>query len=187
MPSGDTRASGCLLGRFAGVRWGELKALCTPGSRLTETQLQRLPSRSDQDGHRYSYEARSKGRQLSPGIAAAGRHLYACRSDGRPETDRPDGGRIRIEGSFAPCQGSGEQEARTHGRVGEKRRRSRFDGRRSAGGIRRSWPRPNFHHGAHRETLSRPAPPNRSEEHTSELQSPDHLVCRLLLEKKKTE
>src|SRR5207244_12452787 len=26
--------------------------------------------------------------------------------------------------------------------------------------------------------------PYRSEEHTSELQSPDHLVCRLLLEKK---
>src|SRR5258708_17364219 len=26
----------------------------------------------------------------------------------------------------------------------------------------------------------------RSEEHTSELQSPDHLVCRLLLEKKRT-
>src|SRR5215216_7446491 len=36
-----------------------------------------------------------------------------------------------------------------------------------------------------------PRPPHwsrpwRSEEHTSELQSPDHLVCRLLLEKKKT-
>src|SRR5258708_17785727 len=29
------------------------------------------------------------------------------------------------------------------------------------------------------------ATPRRSEEHTSELQSPDHLVCRLLLEKKK--
>src|SRR5438552_15724029 len=28
-------------------------------------------------------------------------------------------------------------------------------------------------------------PAARSEEHTSELQSPDHLVCRLLLEKKK--
>src|SRR5258708_12791323 len=28
-------------------------------------------------------------------------------------------------------------------------------------------------------------PQLRSEEHTSELQSPDHLVCRLLLEKKK--
>src|SRR5947208_9825366 len=32
--------------------------------------------------------------------------------------------------------------------------------------------------------LGRLAAP-RSEEHTSELQSPDHLVCRLLLEKKK--
>src|SRR5258708_17993623 len=31
---------------------------------------------------------------------------------------------------------------------------------------------------------ARPTRP-RSEEHTSELQSPDHLVCRLLLEKKK--
>src|SRR5258708_30846233 len=30
-----------------------------------------------------------------------------------------------------------------------------------------------------------PARGARSEEHTSELQSPDHLVCRLLLEKKK--
>src|SRR5260364_306965 len=28
---------------------------------------------------------------------------------------------------------------------------------------------------------------HRSEEHTSELQSPDHIVCRLLLEKKKLE
>src|SRR5258708_31834155 len=31
---------------------------------------------------------------------------------------------------------------------------------------------------------SRPPRAARSEEHTSELQSPDHLVCRLLLEKK---
>src|SRR6476660_10132063 len=30
-----------------------------------------------------------------------------------------------------------------------------------------------------------PVGPARSEEHTSELQSPDHLVCRLLLENKK--
>src|SRR6476660_10044084 len=30
-----------------------------------------------------------------------------------------------------------------------------------------------------------PRSARRSEEHTSELQSPDHLVCRLLLEKKK--
>src|SRR5690348_17406498 len=34
--------------------------------------------------------------------------------------------------------------------------------------------------------LRGPSPPaERSEEHTSELQSPVHLVCRLLLEKKK--
>src|SRR5260370_42236547 len=122
MPSGDTRASGCLLVRFAGVRWGESKASCTPDSNLTETQLQRLPSRSDQDGHRYSYEARSKGRQLSSGIAAAGRRVYPCGSDGRSETDRPDGGRIRIEGSFAPCQGSREQEAWADGRAAENGR-----------------------------------------------------------------
>src|SRR5438552_4681669 len=32
---------------------------------------------------------------------------------------------------------------------------------------------------------NRALPDARSEEHTSELQSPDHLVCRLLLEKKK--
>src|SRR5258708_21932398 len=33
--------------------------------------------------------------------------------------------------------------------------------------------------------LAEEIPGGRSEEHTSELQSPDHLVCRLLLEKKK--
>src|SRR6266581_7469886 len=36
-----------------------------------------------------------------------------------------------------------------------------------------------------RAVRARPAQPRRSEEHTSELQSPVHLVCRLLLEKKK--
>src|SRR5258708_1972187 len=39
---------------------------------------------------------------------------------------------------------------------------------------------------ARRRGVARPWEPVRSEEHTSELQSPDHLVCRLLLEKKKT-
>src|SRR5438552_11302202 len=34
---------------------------------------------------------------------------------------------------------------------------------------------------------SQPPASTRSEEHTSELQSPDHLVCRLLLEKKKNQ
>src|SRR5258708_12697082 len=36
------------------------------------------------------------------------------------------------------------------------------------------------------ETSRGSAAAKRSEDHTSELQSPDHLVCRLLLEKKKT-
>src|SRR5437764_11900628 len=35
------------------------------------------------------------------------------------------------------------------------------------------------------KNLNRHAPNDRSEEHTSELQSPMYLVCRLLLEKKK--
>src|SRR5256885_15738152 len=46
----------------------------------------------------------------------------------------------------------------------------------------------------HRATAVRPmslalpvSPMTRSEEHTSELQSPCNLVCRLLLEKKKTD
>src|SRR2546429_5263320 len=46
---------------------------------------------------------------------------------------------------------------------------------RCAAGSRNRWPR----------TSSRPQSSDRSEEHTSELQSRLHLVCRLLLEKKK--
>src|SRR5256885_8271507 len=38
---------------------------------------------------------------------------------------------------------------------------------------------------AHRDVAAQPLPGGRSEEHTSELQSPCNLVCRLLLEKKK--
>src|SRR5690625_6795233 len=36
------------------------------------------------------------------------------------------------------------------------------------------------------QSIKRGRPESRSEEHTSELQSRGHLVCRLLLEKKKT-
>src|SRR5258708_26470638 len=55
----------------------------------------------------------------------------------------------------------------------------------------RPWPvavprRPRSQTGQLPSVASRPpTAPHRSEEHTSELQSPDHLVCRLLLEKKK--
>src|SRR5947208_10267781 len=53
-----------------------------------------------------------------------------------------------------------------------------------------SWPpnrRNRIRRGCRRRRFARlvPAASWRSEEHTSELQSPDHLVCRLLLEKKK--
>src|SRR3712207_8206229 len=44
------------------------------------------------------------------------------------------------------------------------------------------WPRPLPRGGA---TIQIVAPPRRSEEHTSELQSRQYLVCRLLLVKKK--
>src|SRR5689334_24186214 len=40
---------------------------------------------------------------------------------------------------------------------------------------------------AHQGQLLRVSPEARSEEHTSELQSQFHLVCRLLLEKKKVD
>src|SRR5947208_11367399 len=49
-----------------------------------------------------------------------------------------------------------------------------------------SMPRSRAIRRASGDALTRPlALGSRSEEHTSELQSPDHLVCRLLLEKKK--
>src|SRR3712207_7938250 len=48
-------------------------------------------------------------------------------------------------------------------------------------GVDRRDPR-RHHHGRRRRCL---APARRSEEHTSELQSRQYLVCRLLLEKKK--
>src|SRR5690349_23717524 len=56
---------------------------------------------------------------------------------------------------------------------------------------RRQWPRVESRHGAARgllaHVLRRLEIVGRSEEHTSELQSRRDLVCRLLLEKKKTD
>src|SRR5258708_29493928 len=46
---------------------------------------------------------------------------------------------------------------------------------------------PGMEHSTRERCFQTCALPIRSEEHTSELQSPDHLVCRLLLEKKKTQ
>src|SRR2546430_8662418 len=45
---------------------------------------------------------------------------------------------------------------------------------------------PGFAHQVHLVDQKKCGPASRSEEHTSELQSQSNLVCRLLLEKKKT-
>src|SRR6266487_4708971 len=58
--------------------------------------------------------------------------------------------------------------------------------RRRHGQLRRLGHRHVHPHGHTRDRRPRRRLLLRSEEHTSELQSPVHLVCRLLLEKKKT-
>src|SRR3712207_7158718 len=64
-------------------------------------------------------------------------------------------------------------------------RSGRLPGGESAGGAADT--RPNRAEPAAANTRTDPdAQANRSEEHTSELQSRQYLVCRLLLEKKKT-
>src|SRR5437660_3614051 len=63
-------------------------------------------------------------------------------------------------------------------------RSRRGDGEpRPSGGRRRSGRRRSGRR--RRAAVTNPPPIERSEEHTSELQSRGHLVCRLLLEKKK--
>src|SRR3712207_6912221 len=60
--------------------------------------------------------------------------------------------------------------------------------RRRDGPVRRTSPRPRRpfpRRRRNRRGSTRPPPCPRSEEHTSELQSRQYLVCRLLLEKKK--
>src|SRR2546422_8359191 len=52
-------------------------------------------------------------------------------------------------------------------------------------GDRRRWPNQRYLAGRKQDRFPENARDYRSEEHTSELQSRLHLVCRLLLEKKK--
>src|SRR5207244_9621799 len=60
------------------------------------------------------------------------------------------------------------------------------EGPQRSGLLRESGVGPSRHDDdRERGTQSEDSLEDRSEEHTSELQSPDHLVCRLLLEKKK--
>src|SRR5437762_10592854 len=75
------------------------------------------------------------------------------------------------------------------GSEGDPGPRSELRDAQSTGGVREAAgldPRGDPRIGAyHRVPAQRHAPGLRSEEHTSELQSPMYLVCRLLLEKKK--
>src|SRR5258708_29286609 len=56
---------------------------------------------------------------------------------------------------------------------------------RSVGAAAAGGPQPAEHDDVRHRRAAGGRGADRSEEHTSELQSPDHLVCRLLLEKKK--
>src|SRR3712207_6926278 len=70
---------------------------------------------------------------------------------------------------------------------GERAGEGRAEGQQQGKGARRGHGSPAERTGRIRG-LPRPVPdvpPDRSEEHTSELQSRQYLVCRLLLEKKK--
>src|SRR5258708_19429566 len=66
-------------------------------------------------------------------------------------------------------------------------RRARVSGASDAAGSPRRPSPPHCRGGGSRPRgIAAPRRQRRSEEHTSELQSPDHLVCRLLLQKKQT-
>src|SRR5258708_24586636 len=74
-------------------------------------------------------------------------------------------------------------DARRQGIAWNDRSQSSQDPRSRRDALSRKYPRglPTK-----KDRLKRMNHRNRSEEHTSELQSPNHLLCRLLLEKKKT-
>src|SRR5690625_6338317 len=78
-------------------------------------------------------------------------------------------------------KGMSEEEAVTKPLV----RKSKYIEIAESNGISRQAYYSRIHRGWDKETAST-WPIGRSEEHTSELQSRGHLVCRLLLEKKKS-
>src|SRR5690606_40656338 len=87
--------------------------------------------------------------------------LFRSRGRGPMLRDGRGGSSRSIRRSPAPAGGRGHDRARHRG-----------------------WPPPSACHGTGRDATGSP---DRSEEHTSELQSRENLVCRLLLEKKKNQ
>src|SRR3712207_6905223 len=80
----------------------------------------------------------------------------------------------------SPRDRGGPHRDRDREAPGDLARRGRASGPRP-----RRIPAPHPRGGRGRVPSDGPAPEGRSEEHTSELQSRQYLVCRLLLEKKK--
>src|SRR5207244_4033758 len=74
-----------------------------------------------------------------------------------------------------------EGREQVHAQMDERHQRHAADAEH--GGV--AGARARVHDGAAQQQVAYIKEKERSEEHTSELQSPDHLVCRLLLEKKK--
>src|SRR5256885_1737220 len=154
-----------------------------PGGRRGRTAAARPPS---------SPPAPPAARRLGRGgrAAAPGRGWYWTGPTGRWPPRRRGSWRRAAAGPPRPARGrSPRRSPRSprRSRRGKRRRgtrcraweRSPPAGRRVAP---RQRPRPRAPPGSPR----RQAPEEISEEHTSELQSPCNLVCRLLLEKKKT-
>src|SRR5437867_8527875 len=80
----------------------------------------------------------------------------------------------------------GEAGGGSRGKPRRTRRASTASPREGAASLRRSRSASSGSHTSRPQTAGSFSPSrNRSEEHTSELQSPYDLVCRLLLEKKK--
>src|SRR5256885_7544249 len=101
-------------------------------------------------------------------------------------------GRIRNVGRVSPVNvidvGAGRSAVVRPERVCFFQRRCRSDPRKELSGLPWGWPAVVAARSEQprRRAEGRPTRPgHRSEEHTSELQSPCNLVCRLLLEKKK--
>src|SRR3712207_9037822 len=85
--------------------------------------------------------------------------------------------------SDPPVRARGPGLARDEPRLGDRRSRGGGAPQRTC----RGGPRPAARDGGHPRRDTLPAAARRSEEHTSELQSRQYLVCRLLLEKKTTD
>src|SRR5574344_2854668 len=131
--------------------------------RITDLEQQIEKARDIDDRIRKLKERRSTGRTTATDRANAGRT--------RPE--RPD-----YQGTESAARRIADLEREVKQREQNREHSSLKERLEENKRIVAERERENAHRPSHDRGM-------RSEEHTSELQSPDHLVCRLLLEKKK--